>query len=43
MTTGCAEILPWREIFVEHERAYTTFRFNEIPAFLRDAPAKPRP
>src|SRR5262249_6759307 len=31
-----AEIIPWREIFVEHERAYTTFRFNEIPDFLKD-------
>ena len=37
-----AEILPWREIFVEHERVYTTFRFNEIPDFLKDTLAKPK-
>jgi hypothetical protein len=36
-----AEIIPWREIFVEHERAYTTFRFKEVPDFLKDALAKP--
>jgi hypothetical protein len=38
-----AEILPWREIFVEHERVYTTFRFKEIPDFLKDTLAKPKP
>jgi hypothetical protein len=38
-----AEIIPWREIFVEHERVYTTFRFKEIPDFLKDRLAKPEP
>jgi hypothetical protein len=37
-----AEILPWREIFLEHERVYTTFRFKEIPDFLKDALPKPK-
>ncbi len=37
-----AEILPAREIFLEHERVYTTFRFKEIPDFLKDALTKPR-
>jgi hypothetical protein len=38
-----AEILPWREIFLEHEHAYTTFRFQEVPDFLKDALTKPGP
>ncbi len=38
-----AEIIPWREVFLEHEHAYTTFRFKEIPDFLKDALTKPRP
>jgi hypothetical protein len=38
-----AEILPWKDIFVEHERVYTTFRFKEIPDFLKDALPKPKP
>jgi hypothetical protein len=38
-----AEIIPWKEIFLEHEHAYTTFRFQEIPDFLKDALAKPKP
>jgi hypothetical protein len=38
-----AEILPWKEIFLEHEHAYTTFRFKDIPDFLKDALTKPKP
>jgi hypothetical protein len=38
-----AEILPEREIFVEHERVYTTFRFKDIPDFLKETLAKPKP
>jgi hypothetical protein len=37
-----AEILPWDDVR-NHERAYTTFSFKEIPEFLKDAVAKPRP
>jgi hypothetical protein len=37
-----AEIIPWREIFLEHERAYTTFRFQEVPDFLKGALTKPK-
>jgi hypothetical protein len=37
-----AEIIPWKEIFLEHEHSYTTFRFKEIPDFLKDAATKPR-
>lgn len=35
--------LPTREIDVTHERAYTIFRFKEIPDFLKDTLAKPKP
>jgi hypothetical protein len=38
-----AEILPQKEIFQKHERAYTTFRFKVIPPFLKDALTKPGP
>jgi hypothetical protein len=38
-----AAVIPWGEIFLQHERAYTTFRFNEVPDFLKDALAKPKP
>jgi hypothetical protein len=37
-----AEHIPAREVFERHERVYTTFRFREIPDFLKD-PAKPKP
>jgi hypothetical protein len=42
MQVWAAEIIPWREVFLEHERAYTTFRFKEVPDFLKDALAKPK-
>jgi hypothetical protein len=31
------EVLPWKEVFLEHEHAYTTFRFKDVPDFLKDA------
>jgi hypothetical protein len=34
---------PAREVFFEHKRPYTTFRFNEVPGFLGDALARPKP
>jgi hypothetical protein len=36
------EIVPWKEIR-SHEHAYTTFTFNEVPDFLKEALAKPKP
>ena len=38
-----AEVIPSREVFVSHERVYTTFRFQEIPDFLKGALDKPKP
>ena len=35
--------ITWKEIFVEHKHPYTAFRFKEIPDFLKDALAKPKP
>lgn len=37
-----AEIMPWKDVS-GHEKAYTSFMFREIPDFLKDPPAKPRP
>jgi hypothetical protein len=37
-----AEIIPWREVFLEHKRVYTTFRFMQIPDFLKDTLTKPK-
>jgi len=37
------ELLPWGDIFNRHTLAYTAFAFNEIPDFLKDAAAKPKP
>jgi hypothetical protein len=36
-----AEILPWKDVFRDHTRVYTTFRFKEIPDFLKDTLPKP--
>ncbi len=38
-----AEPLLSKEIFETHKLVYTTFRFKEIPDFLIDAVAKPKP
>ncbi len=37
-----AKHIPSKEIFIQHEKVYTTFRFPEIPGFLRDSLAKPK-
>src|SRR5262249_55280381 len=37
-----AEVLPWKEVY-DHEHVYTSFLFKEIPDFLKDALAKPKP
>jgi hypothetical protein len=36
-------VLTWNESFSTHKLSYTTFRFNEVPDFLRDAIPKPKP
>ena len=36
------EIVPWKDVS-SHERAYTSFTFKEIPDFLKEAVAKPKP
>jgi hypothetical protein len=38
-----AELLPWKDVSGRHELAYTAFSFDEIPDFLKEAIAKPRP
>lgn len=38
-----AEVLPWIDILSRHELPYTAFAFKEIPDFLKDAAAKPKP
>ena len=38
-----AELLSWTDVLGRHELAYTAFGFNEIPAFLKEALAKPKP
>jgi len=38
-----SEPLVWKDVFEQHVLAYTAFRFKEIPAFLKDALAKPKP
>ncbi|OWK40174.1 hypothetical protein FRUB_05093 [Fimbriiglobus ruber] len=37
------EFIPWADIFGQHKLAYTAFAFNEIPDFLIEAIAKPKP
>jgi hypothetical protein len=36
------EAIAWKAIY-NHEHAYTSFMFKEIPDFLKDAIAKPKP
>jgi hypothetical protein len=36
------ETLPWKNVY-DHEHVYTNFYFKEIPNFLKDALAKPKP
>lgn len=36
------EKLAWKDIFEKHELIYTTFKFKEIPDFLKDAVEKPK-
>jgi hypothetical protein len=36
------ETLPWKDVS-DHEHVYTSFLFKEIPDFLKDALAKPKP
>jgi hypothetical protein len=38
-----AGLLPWQDVSGSHERPYTAFEFKEIPDFLKDAAAKPKP
>jgi hypothetical protein len=35
-------VIPWKDVY-DHEHAYTSFLFKEIPDFLNDALAKPKP
>jgi hypothetical protein len=37
-----AEVVPWKEV-QDRGRPYTSFQFNEVPDFLKDALAKPKP
>lgn len=37
-----ADILPWKKVY-DHENIYTSFMFKEIPDFLKDKLAKPKP
>jgi hypothetical protein len=36
------EAFPWKNVY-DHEHAYTSFLFKEIPEFLKDALPKPKP
>jgi hypothetical protein len=36
------DILPWAKVY-DHENVYTSFMFKEIPDFLKDTLAKPKP
>ena len=38
-----AGLLPWKEVSGSHERPYTAYEFKEIPDFLKEAIAKPKP
>jgi hypothetical protein len=38
-----AGLLPWKVVSGSHERPYTAFELKEIPAFLKEAIAKPKP
>jgi hypothetical protein len=38
-----AELLPWDDVYGSHKLAYTSFAFNEIPDFLKEVMAKPKP
>src|SRR5262245_4972110 len=38
-----AGLLNWKDVSGSHEQPYTAFQFNEIPAFLKEATAKPKP
>jgi hypothetical protein len=37
-----ADILPWGKVY-DHKNVYTSFMFKEIPDFLKDTRAKPKP
>jgi hypothetical protein len=36
-------LLPWMDVSGSHKLAYTAFEFREIPDFLKEAIAKPKP
>lgn len=38
-----AEPLALKDVFERHAAAYTAFKFKEVPDFLKDPPAKPKP
>jgi hypothetical protein len=38
-----AGLVPWKEISGSHKLAYTAFEFKQIPDFLKEAIAKPKP
>jgi hypothetical protein len=38
-----AGLLPWKEVSGSHERPYTAFELKEVPDFLKEAIAKPKP
>jgi hypothetical protein len=38
-----ADNITFNDVYVKHNRVYTTFRFEKIPEFLKDAIDKPKP
>jgi hypothetical protein len=38
-----AGLLPWKEVSGSHEHPYTAFELKEVPDFLKEAVAKPKP
>jgi hypothetical protein len=36
-------LFPWKEVSGSHERPYTAFELKEVPDFLKEAIAKPKP
>jgi hypothetical protein len=36
------DVIPWKDVY-DHQHAYTSFMFKEVPDFLKDALARPKP
>src|SRR5262249_41230342 len=36
-------LLPWKDVSGSHERPYTAFEFKDVPNFLKEAIARPKP